>query len=179
MALSDSTGGIYNGDGLDPLKVYEHKQQNGSIRDFPGADNITNEGLLETECTVLVPAALEGVITKKNADNIKAKVVAEGANGPTDPEADKVLFERNIMLVPDILCNAGGVTVSYFEWVQDLQYLFWSAAEIKSRLNQIMTFAFAKVYATAKAKNVNMRTAAYILAVQEVVKATEQRGIYP
>ena len=179
VALSDSSGGIYNPDGLDPLQVYEHKQNTGSVTDFPKAQEITNEELLETECTVLVPAALEEVITKNNAERISASIVAEGANGPTLPAADQILYERGIMMIPDILCNAGGVTVSYFEWVQDLQFLFWSAAEIKNRLNQIMTYAFARVYATARAQNVDMRTAAYMLAVDEVVRATKLRGIYP
>jgi glutamate dehydrogenase (NAD(P)+) len=179
VALSDSSGGIYNPDGLDPAQVEVHKKATGSVKDFEGAQNVTNQELLELECAVLVPAALEGVITKDNADRIKAKMVAEGANGPTMPEADRILFEKGIVLIPDILANAGGVTVSYFEWVQDLQFFFWSAAEIKSRLNEIMTYAFAKVYATARARNVDMRTAAYILAVQEVVKATQLRGIYP
>lgn len=179
VALSDSAGGIYDPAGLDPVRVYEHKQRTGTVRGFPGARSVTNQELLETECTVLVPAALEDVITASNADRVRARIVAEGANGPTTPEADQVLFEKGITLIPDILCNAGGVTASYFEWVQDLQFLFWSLAEIHNRLNQIMTYAFARVYATARAQNVDMRTAAYLLAVDEVVKATRMRGIYP
>ncbi len=179
VAVSDSSGGIYDPNGLDPVRIYEHKEKTGSVKDFPGAQNITNEELLETECTYLIPAALENVINKKNADKINARIVAEGANGPTGPEADRILHERDIMLIPDILANAGGVTVSYFEWVQGLQYMFWSAAEIKQKLDQIMTYAFAKVFAVAKARKLDMRTAAYILAVQEVVRATKLRGIYP
>lgn len=179
VALSDSGGGIRNLAGLDPIKVYEHKQRTGSVSGFPGAEDITNEEVLETPCTVLVPAALEDVINDANAERIDARIVAEGANGPTTPEADRVLYERGIVIVPDILCNAGGVTASYFEWVQDLQFLFWSLAEIHNRLNQIMTYSFARVYATARAQNVDMRTAAYLLAVDEVVKATRMRGIYP
>ena len=179
VALSDSSGGIFDPAGLDPLSVYDYKRRTGSVLGYPGAMGISNEELLGLECTVLVPAALENVITASNADRVKARIVAEGANGPTTPEADRVLYEKGITLIPDILCNAGGVTVSYFEWVQDLQFLFWPKAEIKNRLDQIMTYAFARVYATAGAKEVDMRTAAYLLAVSEVVQATKLRGIYP
>lgn len=178
-ALSDSSGGIFDPAGLDPVDVYEHKRRTGSVQGYPEALNITNQELLEMECTVLVPAALENVLSSDNADRVKARIVAEGANGPTTPEADQVLYEKGITLIPDILCNAGGVTVSYFEWVQDLQFLFWSKAEIENRLDQIMTYSFARVYATAGAKEVDMRTAAYLLAVDEVVQATKMRGIYP
>ena len=135
LAVSDSTGGIYDPAGLDIRKVEEHKRATGSVKEFPGASNITNRELLELECTVLVPAAMEGVIVGGNADRIRASIVAEGANGPTLPEADRVLFERGIMLIPDILANAGGVTASYFEWVQDLQFYFWSVTEVNERLN--------------------------------------------
>jgi len=179
VAVSDSSGGIYDPDGLDPIQVYEHKAKTGSVKDFSGAQNITNEELLETECTILVPAALENVINRDNAEQINAKLVAEGANGPTAPQADRILYDRGIMVIPDILANAGGVTVSYFEWVQALQYMFWSAAEIKEKLDQIMTYAFAKVFAVSQARKVNMRMAAYMLAVQEVVRATQLRGIHP
>ncbi len=178
-ALSDSSGAILDKAGLDPVSVYEHKQRTGSVLGYPGATEISNEDLLEMECTVLVPAAMENAITSANADRVKARIVAEGANGPTTPEADLVLDEKGIMLIPDVLCNAGGVTVSYFEWVQDLQFHFWSNAQIRDRLNEIMTYAFARVYATAGAKEVDMRTAAYLLAVGEVVQATKLRGIYP
>lgn len=178
-ALSDSSGGIFDPAGLDPVDVYEHKRRTGSVQGYPEALDITNQELLEMECTVLVPAALENVLSSDNADRVKARIVAEGANGPTTPEADRVLYEKGITLIPDILCNAGGVTVSYFEWVQDLQFLFWSKAEIENRLDQIMTYSFARVYATAGAKEVDMRTAAYLLAVDEVVQATKMRGIYP
>ena len=178
-ALSDSSGGIFDPAGLDPVDVYEHKRRTGSVQGYPEALDITNQELLEMECTVLVPAALENVLSSDNADRVKARIVAEGANGPTTPEADQVLYEKGITLIPDILCNAGGVTVSYFEWVQDLQFLFWSKAEIENRLDQIMTYSFARVYATAGAKEVDMRTAAYLLAVDEVVQATKMRGIYP
>ena len=179
IAVSDSSGGIHAPAGLDPINVYEHKRRTGSVVNFPGAQNITNEELLEIDCTVLVPAAMEEVITADNADRIRARIVAEGANGPTSVQADKILYDKGIMLLPDILCNAGGVTVSYFEWVQDLQFLFWSLAEIKNRLDRVMTYAFARVYATARAKRTDMRTAAYLLAVDDVVKAIRLRGIYP
>jgi glutamate dehydrogenase (NAD(P)+) len=179
VAVSDSRGGIYDPSGLDIMKVEGHKRATGSVKDFDAATNITNEELLELDCTVLVPAALEGVITASNADHIKAEIVAEGANGPTLPEADRILFERRKMLIPDVLANAGGVTVSYFEWVQDLQSYFWSIGEVNDRLNRIMTAAFNRVYQTASEKRTDMRTGAYVLAVQEVVKAMELRGIYP
>jgi glutamate dehydrogenase (NAD(P)+) len=179
VAVSDSKGGIYAPSGLDIMKVEGHKTATGSVKDFDAATNITNEELLELDCTVLVPAALEGVITASNADHIKAEIVAEGANGPTLPEADRILFERRKMLIPDVLANAGGVTVSYFEWVQDLQSYFWSIGEVNDRLNRIMTAAFNRVYQTASEKRTDMRTGAYVLAVQEVVKAMELRGIYP
>jgi glutamate dehydrogenase (NAD(P)+) len=179
VAVSDSRGGIYDPSGLDIMKVEGHKNATGSVKDFAQATNITNEALLELDCTVLVAAALEGVITGSNADRIKAEIVAEGANGPTLPEADRILFERRKMLIPDVLANAGGVTVSYFEWVQDLQSYFWSIGEVNDRLNRIMTAAFHRVYSTASEKRTDMRTGAYVLAVQEVVKAMELRGIYP
>ncbi len=161
VAVSDSSGGIYDPSGLDIMKVEAHKRVTGSVKDFFQATNITNEELLELDCTVLVPAALEGVITGANADRIKAQIVAEGANGPTLPEADSILFERRMMLIPDVLANAGGVTVSYFEWVQDLQFFFWSLAEVNERLNRIMTAAFNRVYTTASEKKTDLRTGAY------------------
>ena len=179
VAVSDSSGGIYDPKGLDPLKVHEHKKSADSVKDYLGAKNISNEELLELECDVLVPAALENVITKDNASRIKAKIVVEGANGPTTPEADMMLLKKGIMLVPDILANAGGVTVSYFEWVQDLQFLFWTTEQIKERLNEIMTNAFAKVYENAKSQKVDMRTGAYMVALKDVARAMELRGVYP
>jgi glutamate dehydrogenase (NAD(P)+) len=179
LAVSDSTGGIYDPAGLDIRKVEEHKRATGSVKEFPGASNITNRELLELECTVLVPAAMEGVIVGGNADRIRASIVAEGANGPTLPEADRVLFERGIMLIPDILANAGGVTASYFEWVQDLQFYFWSVTEVNERLNRIMTTAFNRVHSHSAERKVDLRTGAYLLAVREVVNAIEMRGIYP
>ncbi|MBM4237857.1 MAG: Glu/Leu/Phe/Val dehydrogenase [Euryarchaeota archaeon] len=179
VAVSDSTGGIRDGKGLDPIEVYEHKKKTGSVRDFKEAENITQAELLETECDVLVPAALEDVITKDNAYRISTQIIAEGANGPTTMEADRILFERGIMVIPDILANAGGVTVSYFEWVQDLQFFFWSVDQIKDRLKELMTDAFGTVYGVSRSQKVNMRVAAYMLALKEVVRAIELRGLFP
>jgi len=179
IAVSDSSGGIYNEKGLDPLSVSEHKKKTGSVQNYQGARNITNEELLELDCDVLVPAALENVITKENAPQIKAKIIVEGANGPTTPEADRMLSDKGIMIMPDILANAGGVTVSYFEWVQDLQFFFWTTDQIKERLKEIMTNAFARVHEVAESKKVDHRTAAYMLALKEVARAFELRGVYP
>jgi glutamate dehydrogenase (NAD(P)+) len=179
VAVSDTSGGIHDPSGLDIKKVAEHKEATGSVKDLPTATNITNQELLELECTILVPAALDNVITKDNADKIKASIVAEGANGPTLPEADKILFEKGCMLIPDVLANAGGVTASYFEWVQDLQYQFWTRGEVNQRLDRIMTSAFGRVHTSSLNESTDMRTAAYLLAVREVVTAMELRGIYP
>ena len=179
LAVSDSTGGIYDPSGLDIKKVTEHKEATGSVMDLPSATNITNEELLELECTVLVPAALGEVITEQNADEIKASLVVEGANGPTLPEADRILFEKGCMLIPDVLANAGGATASYFEWVQDLQYQFWTRSEVNQRLDRTMTSAFGRVLTSSLNEGTDMRSAAYLLAVREVVTAMELRGIYP
>jgi len=179
IALSDSQGGIYNGDGLDPLKVMAHKDRSGSVKGYPGADAISNEKLLELQCDILIPAALENQIHAGNADRIKAKVVAEAANGPTTPSADEILHKNGVFFIPDILANAGGVTVSYFEWVQGLYSYFWEEEEVNQRLEKIMKRAFHEVHRTAEKYNVHMRTAAYILAVGRVAEATRLRGIFP
>ncbi len=179
VAVSDTKGGIYNAKGFDVRAVMAHKKKTGSVIGFPGTERISNEELLALPCDVLSPAALEGVITAANANKIRAKVIAEGANGPTIPEADDILFDKGIMVIPDILCNAGGVTVSYFEWVQDLQAFFWNEDEINEKLRQIMVRSFNEVLKVANEKNVNMRTAAYILAIKRVADATMIRGIYP
>jgi glutamate dehydrogenase/leucine dehydrogenase len=176
VAISDSTGGIYSDKGLDPMKVHEHKRRDGTVQGFPGSKNIDNEELIELECDVLVPAALEDVIGRKEAEGLKARMIVEGANGPTTPEADSIIFERGIPLLPDILANAGGVTVSYFEWVQDLQRLFWSAEEVRSRLMALMTTAYGRVSFLAKERKVDMRTAANMLALRDVVRAMELKG---
>jgi len=179
IALSDSSGGISSPDGLDPLKVYDHKRRTGSVQGFEGAQDISNEELLEMDCELLVPAALEDAITSRIAENVKARMVVEGANGPTTPEADEILFQRNIPLLPDILANAGGVTVSYFEWTQGLQRLFWTKEEVRSQLKEKMTVAYERVSAMAEKEKVNMRTAANLLALHDVVKAMDIRGLFP
>jgi glutamate dehydrogenase (NAD(P)+) len=179
IGVSDSQGGIYNRKGLDPDKVLAHKKETSSVVHYPDADTITNAELLELECDILVPAALEKQLTGKNAPQVKARVIAEAANGPTEPEADEIFCDRNIFVIPDILCNAGGVTVSYFEWVQGLQEFFWNKQEVNQRLEEIMNRAFDAVLHVHLEKKVDMRVAAYIRAVERVVKATMIRGIYP
>jgi len=179
VAASDSQGGIYKADGMNPHAIEEHKTKTGSVVGFPGAKAITNEELLQTKADILVPAALENQITKKNADKIQAKIVAEAANGPTLPEADKILFEKKVVVLPDILANAGGVTVSYFEWAQDIQGYFWELGEVNSRLERVMTQSYAKVHEVAEKNKVHNRTAAYMVAVQRVADAIKIRGIYP
>lgn len=179
IAISDSKSGIYNPNGLDMPAVLEHKQKNGTVAGIPEAESVTNAELLELDCTILVPAALQGQITEENADRIKAKVIAEGANGPTTSAADRILTDKGVFVIPDILANSGGVTVSYFEWVQDLQSFFWSEAEVNKRLKDIMVRSFAEVFSTAQSYKTDMRAAAYILAVNRVAEATLVRGIYP
>jgi glutamate dehydrogenase (NAD(P)+) len=179
IAVSDSHGGILDESGLNIRKVLEHKHATDRLSGFPGSKEITNEQLLELECDILIPAALENVITAENADKIHAKIVVEGANGPTTPDADEILFRRSIMLVPDILANAGGVTASYFEWVQDLQYFFWTAEEVNQRLHKIMSAAFERVYGLSVANWIDMRTAANMIAIGEVAKAMQLRGLVP
>ena len=179
IAVSDSQGGIFNGDGLDLGRVTRHKQETGSVVGAPRTRPISNAELLELECDVLVPAALEGVITDHNAGQVRARIVAEAANGPTTPEADDVLRERGVLIIPDILCNAGGVTVSYFEWVQDREEFFWTIDEINARLRRVLVRAFEDVHRTAAEHDIGMRLAAYMLAVNRVAEATLTRGIYP
>ncbi len=180
IAVSDSKGGIANKKGLNIPKLIEHKNKTGSVIGFAGAnDDLGPKDVLELDCDVLVPAALENQITDENADNIKAKIVAEAANGPTTPEADKILHEKNIFLIPDILANAGGVTVSYFEWVQGLQQFFWSERDVNVQLREIMTKAFHEVLTISEREKADMRTAAYMLAVKRVADAIQHRGIFP
>jgi len=176
IAVSDSKGGIYNESGLDPIAVYEHKKKTGSVVGFKGAKEITNEELLELKVDILVPAALENQITEKNADKIKAKIVAEGANGPTTPEADEILYKKGVFVIPDFLCNAGGVTVSYFEWVQNIYGYYWPASEVYEKLDKIMTRAFWEVLEASKKEKINMRIAAYLVAVKRVADAVRLRG---
>jgi glutamate dehydrogenase/leucine dehydrogenase len=179
LAVSDSSGGIYNPEGLDINHVVAWKAEHGTVVGFPGAKQVSNAEVLEIECDVLIPAALENQITKANADRIKAKIVAEAANGPTTPEADEILFKKGIFSIPDILCNAGGVTVSYFEWVQDLNRDHWTEETVNEKLHVIMTKAFAETLEIALREGVHMRLAAYLLAVQRVADATAMRGLYP
>jgi glutamate dehydrogenase (NAD(P)+) len=178
IAVSDSNGACYNEGGIELDEVVREKELNGRLRQKV-CEFISNEDLLELPVTVLVPAALENQIHRGNANRIKAKVVCEGANGPTTPEADAILYDKGVFVIPDILANAGGVTVSYFEWVQDLQQFFWDEHDINGRLELIMLRAFDAVLRVSLEKKVNMRTAAYVLAVDKVAQATTIRGIYP
>ena len=179
VAISDSKGGIYNPEGIDPEKAKEWKRKTGSVVGLRGCKVITNEELLRLDVDVLIPAAIEGVITGENADDIEAKIVVEGANGPTTPEADRILYERKIMVVPDILANAGGVTVSYFEWLQNLSWTRWSLEEVRKRLDSWMTSVFAEVLDLSAKEEVSMRTAAYMIAIRRVAKAIQLRGVWP
>ncbi len=179
VAVSDSQGGLYNKSGLDLNAVTRHKQEHGTMAGYANAEAVTNAELLELDCDILVPAALENQITSTNADRIKAKIIGEAANGPTTPEADRILFDKGVFLLPDILANAGGVTVSYFEWVQDIQSFFWEESDINGKLQKIMSRSFNDVYRIATERRVDMRTAAYVLAVGRVAEATRVRGFYP
>jgi glutamate dehydrogenase (NAD(P)+) len=179
VAVTDSRGGVFNDKGLDPADLVRHKEQTGTVTGYRGADAVTNEEAIELPCEILVPSALEGQITSQNAARVKARLIVEGANGPTTPEADEILRERKVMIVPDILANAGGVIVSYFEWVQDLQSFFWTEEEINERLERIMVRSFREVLALGQERKVEMRTAALVKAVSRVADALMTRGIYP
>jgi glutamate dehydrogenase (NAD(P)+) len=179
IAVSDTQGAIINKNGFKANELIKYKLEKKSIRGFPGATEINNDELLTTECTILIPAALENQITKENASRIKTKIVAEAANGPTTPEADKILYENNILVIPDVLANSGGVTVSYFEWLQNLRREYWSEDEVNNRLDVIMTKAFGEVYDAHQKYNTNMRTASIALAVNRVAEAIKLRGIWP
>jgi len=179
IAVSDIKGGIYNPEGLDCFKVSEALEKTGSVTGFNNGEQITNKELLSLNCDILVPAAIENQITKENADKVRAKIIIEAANAPITPEADKILNEKGIFIVPDILANAGGVTVSYFEWVQGLQSYFWTEREVNLKLRDIMEKAFENVWRISQERKVDMRMAAYILAVSRVAEATRIRGLYP
>jgi len=179
IAASDSRSGVLNRAGLDVPALLQHKAKTGSVAGFADSDSISSENLLELECDILIPAALENQITLENVDNIKARIVAEAANGPTTPDADAVLHKRGTMVIPDILANAGGVTVSYFEWVQDLQELFWEEDDVNRRLERVMVKAFSDVHSATKKYDVDMRTGAYIVGIDRVATATRTRGIWP
>jgi len=179
VAISDSRGGVHNPRGIDPLRAMRYKERSGTVVGMPGASRISNDELLALKCDILIPAALENVITLHNADQIKAKIVAEAGNGPTTPHADEILSRKGVFVVPDILANAGGVTVSYFEWAQDLQGFFWQVQEVNSKLEFVMRRAFNDVHETMRKFRVYPRAAAYILAVGRVADATLVRGLFP
>ena len=179
VALSDSSGGVYNANGIDVRLALAHKQETGRLEGLNDTEAITNDELLTVDTDVLAPCALEQVITTDNADQVRAKLIVEGANGPTTPEADSILEDRGVMVLPDVLANAGGVVVSYFEWVQGLQEYFWKEEEVNRRLNEITSRAFHETWETYEGRNTTMRTAAYGLAVQRVAEATLTRGLYP
>jgi glutamate dehydrogenase (NAD(P)+) len=179
VAISDSAGGVYNPSGIDIEASIARKRETGSIGGLPGTDPISNDDLLLLDVDVLAPCALEQVITESNADRIKARIVVEGANGPVTPTADEILEQNGVLILPDILANAGGVIVSYFEWVQGLQEYFWREDEVNAKLNDIVTRAFNETWALHESKGIAMRLASYGLAVQRVAEATITRGIYP
>jgi glutamate dehydrogenase (NAD(P)+) len=179
VAISDSSGGVHNVNGVDVDSAIGHKRSGGKLAELGGGDRITNDDLIAIDCDVLAPCALEQVVTEDNADTVKARVIVEGANGPVTPAADTILEENGVLIIPDVLANAGGVIVSYFEWVQGLQEYFWKEDEVNERLNEIITRAFDETWATYESRTVSMRMAAYGLAVQRVAEATVTRGLYP
>jgi glutamate dehydrogenase (NAD(P)+) len=179
VAISDSSGGLYNPEGIDVRAASAHKAETGSLAGMRGGDPISNDELLLLQCDVLAPCALEQVLHAGNADKVRAKMVCEGANGPTTPAADEILEDAGVVVLPDILANAGGVVVSYFEWVQGLQEYFWKEAEVNAKLNDIVTRAFRETWETHMSRSISMRMAAYGLAVERVGEATTTRGLYP
>jgi len=179
QGISDFKGGVWSGQGLDVRALDQHVKEAGSVVGFPGAETISNHDLLEQPCDILVPAATGSQIREDNADRIRAKIIVEGANGPTTPEADSILRSRGVLVIPDVLANAGGVVVSYFEWVQGLQFFFWKESEIIARLQEIMTRAFTRVWNASKKENVDLRTAALMEGVRRVADAHQIRGLYP
>jgi glutamate dehydrogenase (NAD(P)+) len=179
VAVSDSSGGRYDESGLDVAAVTAHKESGGRISEFPGGEPVGNNELLELPCDVLAPCALELVLTGDNADRVRARIVLEGANGPTTPDADAILEGNGVLVLPDVLANAGGVVVSYFEWVQGLQELFWSESEVNERLRSIVSHAYHETLAVQDSRGISMRAAAYGLAVSRVAEATTIRGLYP
>ncbi len=179
VGISDVQGGIYNPNGLDVRQLEAHVAEAGGVAGFPGADAVSNTELLELPCDVLIPAAVGSQIRQDNADRVKAAIIAEGANGPTTPEADAILRDRGVTVIPDVLANAGGVVVSYFEWVQGLQYYFWRESEITARLQEIMSRAFNRVWGIATKEGTDLRTAALMEGVRRVAEAFKLRGLYP
>ena len=179
IAVSDAQGGVYHPGGLACRELVRHADQHGTVSGYPGAEPISNADLLQLECDVLMLCALENQVTAANAPSVRARIIAEGANGPLTPEADELLIDRGVFIIPDVLCNGGGVSVSYFEWVQGLQSFFWTEDEINERLRQIMVRGFHQVSRLAHEKRVDNRTASQILAIERVAAAMTQRGIYP
>jgi glutamate dehydrogenase (NAD(P)+) len=179
VALSDSTGGIHNPNGIDVMAAARHKAETGSLGGYAEAEDVTNAELLLLPCDVLAPCALEQEITRDNAHAVQAAIVCEGANGPVTTDADDILADRGVLVLPDVLANAGGVVVSYFEWVQGLQEYFWKEDEVNARLNDIVTRAFDQTWTLHETRSVTMRQAAYLLAVGRVAEATLTRGLYP
>lgn len=179
VAVSDTSGGVYNPQGLDISALYKYKQEEGKVSGFPGSEAIQTHEILEIPCDILMPAALGHQITSENAHRVKAGIIIEGANAPTESYGEKILLEEGKVIVPDILANAGGVVVSYFEWVQNTQKLFWDEAAINQQLHRILKKAFDEVYSIAREKNLDLRQAAYVLAIERVAEAVRYRGIYP
>jgi glutamate dehydrogenase (NAD(P)+) len=179
IAISDSRTALYNPNGIDVSAAFAHKHETGGLAGLRGAETITNEELILLDCDVLAPCALEQVITSENADQVKARIICEGANGPLTPAADEILEDRGVLILPDVLANAGGVVVSYFEWVQGLQEYFWKETEVSSKLNDIVVRAFNETWATRETRQTSMRVASYGLAVERVSQATTTRGLYP
>jgi len=179
IAVSDSKGGLQNRNGIDIEALRKHKEKKGTVVGFSEGKSIGNEEVLETDCTILVPAALENQITKKNAAKISAKIVAEAANGPTTPDADEILYKNKTLLIPDVLANGGGVTVSYFEWLQNLRREYWSESQVNDMLDKNITKAFSDVYTAHEKHQVNMRKASTLLAINRVVDAIKIRGLWP
>jgi glutamate dehydrogenase (NAD(P)+) len=179
VAISDSSVALHNPNGIDIDNAFAHKREHGTLSGLKGTEEITNEDIVLLDVDILAPCALEQVITDRNADQVKASIICEGANGPVTPAADAILEDKGVLILPDVLANAGGVVVSYFEWVQGLQEYFWKETEVNAKLNDIMSRAFEETWETAQARNLPMRVAAYGLAVQRVAEATVTRGIYP
>jgi glutamate dehydrogenase (NAD(P)+) len=179
VAVSDARGGLYHPEGLPFPVLEDHVRASRWLEGCPGCEAVSNEDLLELPCEILVPAAVGGVITEKNADRVRARLIVEGANGPTTPAADAILGERGVTIIPDILANAGGVIVSYFEWVQDLHFHFWKEEEVNRRLRGVMVDAYARVAGVARDAQVDLRTAALMVAVSRVAQAKALRGLYP
>ena len=179
IAVSDSSGGLYNPQGLDPDELIAQRNEGANLVEFPKYDRISNQELLELPCDILVPSALENQITAGNADRVRAKMIVEGANGPTTPEADAILYDNGVTVVPDILANAGGVVVSYFEWVQDIQFHFWDLSEVRDKMQKVLTTAFSEIVTRQEAESLPMRDVALMLGIERVAGAFKLRGVYP